>query len=187
MLINTWPRPSQLDRPTGLKCCVSSWTRIVDNILPARVKCLANYRNSALASAEAFQNGYDGAIMLNARGKVSDGPGSGLMLVRNGAVIAPTVTDDILESVTHVALLQLCREVLGIEALRREVDRTELYSADEVFYCGTGLEVDPISSIDGYTIGDGGIGPITQRLRRLYHDVVRGIDSRYEDWRTVVR
>ncbi|MBI4552457.1 MAG: branched-chain amino acid transaminase [Candidatus Latescibacteria bacterium] len=186
VLINTWPRPSQLDRPTGLKCCVSSWTRIVDNILPARVKCLANYRNSALASTEASFNGYDWAIMINSHGKVSDGTGSALMLVRDGVVLAPTVTDDVLESVTHETLIQVCREVLGVEAVRREMDRTELYSADEAFLCGTGLEVAPISSVDGYTIGNGGIGPITQQLRRMYHDLVRGIDRRYEAWRTAV-
>jgi branched-chain amino acid aminotransferase len=186
VMINTWPRATFLNRTTGLKCCVSSWTRIVDNILPARVKCLANYRNSALASTEAALGGYEWAIMLNARGKVSDGTGSALMLVRDGVVIAPTVADDVLESVTHMTLIQLCHEVLGIEAVRREVDRTELYSADEVFLCGTGLEISPIASIDGYTVGDGGIGPVTQRLRRLYNDVVRGIDERYEAWRTAV-
>jgi branched-chain amino acid aminotransferase len=186
VLINTAPRATFLNRETGLKCCVSSWTRIVDNILPARVKCLANYRNSALASTEAAINGHEWAIMLNTRGKVSDGTGSALMMVRDGVVIAPTVTDDVLESITHATLIQLCHEALGIEAVRREIDRTELYSADEAFLCGTGLEISPIASVDGYTIGNGEIGPTSRQLRRLYNDVVRGIDRRYEEWRTAV-
>ncbi|MBI4552305.1 MAG: branched-chain amino acid transaminase [Candidatus Latescibacteria bacterium] len=186
VLINTWPRASQLDRPTGLKCCVSSWTRIADNILPARIKCYANYRNSALAWTEAALNGYDSTILLNTRGKVSEGPGACLMFIRDGAVITPTVTSDILESVTRLTLLQVCRDVLGIETVEREVDRTELYTADEVFFCGTGAEVNPVASIDGYTIGDGGIGPITQQLRRLYNDLIRGNETRYEAWRTAV-
>ncbi|MBM3265977.1 MAG: aminotransferase class IV, partial [candidate division Zixibacteria bacterium] len=186
VMINTWPRPTFLNRTSGFNCCVSSWTRIVDNILPARVKCLSNYRNSALASSEATRNGYDWAIMLNDRGKVSDMTGSGLMIVRDGVVIAPTVTDDVLESITHETLMQLCREVLGVECMRREIDRTELYSADEIFLCGTGIEVASVGAIDGYTVGDGNIGPITARIRSLYNDIVRGIDTRYESWRTVV-
>ena len=186
VMINTWPRPTFMTRTSGFNCCISSWTRIIDNVLPARVKCLSNYRNSALASNEATTNGYDWAIMLNARGKVSDATGSGLMMIRDGVVIAPTITDDVLESITHETLIQLCQDVLGVEAIRREIDRTELYSADELFLCGTGIEVAPVTSVDGYKVGNGEMGPLSLQIRQLYNNIVRGIDPRYDAWRTAV-
>ena len=108
------------------------------------------------------------------------------MMLQNGVVITPPVTADILESVTRATLIQIGREVLGLEVVEREIDRTELYTADEIFLCGTGAEVSPISSIDNYTVGAGGIGPVTEQFRRAYNDIIRGIDTRYEEWRTVV-
>lgn len=184
--INTFPNASKLDRPSGIKCCVSAWTRITDNMLPARIKCWANYRNSAMAWTDATLSGFDGAIMLNARGKVCEAPGACLVMIREGVVITPPVTSDILESVTRAALLQMCREALELQVVEREVDRTELYTADEIFLCGTGAEVTPVASIDHYDICDGGIGPVTQRLRTLYNQVIRGMETRYEAWRTPV-
>lgn len=184
--INTFPHASQLDRKTGAKTCVSSWTRITDNMLPARVKCWANYRNSAIAWTDATLAGYDEAIMLNTRSKVCEGPGACVMMIQGGDLITPSVTSDILVSVTRATVLQIGREVLGLNVIEREIDRTELYTADEMFFCGTGAEVKPIASIDHYTIGNGAIGPITQAFRKAYHDVLRGIDTRYPEWRTEV-
>ncbi|MBI5032362.1 MAG: branched-chain amino acid transaminase [Chloroflexi bacterium] len=166
--------------------CVSSWTRIGDNVMPPRIKAASNYLNSRYASEEARRNGYDNALFLNANGKVSESTGACLMIVRNGKIITPSVTSNVLESITRETLLQLCREVLHIETVERELDRTELYVASEAFLCGTGAEITPLASIDRFTLGDGNIGPITKRIESLYDDLVRGVDSRYAEWRTSV-
>ncbi|MBI5303407.1 MAG: branched-chain amino acid transaminase [Chloroflexi bacterium] len=166
--------------------CVSSWARITDNVMPPRIKASSNYLNSRYASEEAKRNGYDVALFLNPNGKVAEAPGACLMIVRDGKLITPTVTSGILESITRATLIQLCHDVLNIEVIERELDRTELYIADEAFLCGTGMEITPIASVDRFMLGDGGIGSITQRVESLYHDLVRGIDKRYDEWRTVV-
>lgn len=166
--------------------CVSSWTRITDNVMPPRVKASSNYLNSRMASEEAKRNGYDSALLLNPNGKVAEAPGACLMIVRNGKIITPSVTSGILESITRETLIQLCREELKLDVIEREVDRTEMYTANEAFLCGTGAEITPIASIDRFTFGDGTIGPITQRIENLYHDLVRGTDARHPEWRTEI-
>jgi branched-chain amino acid aminotransferase len=186
VLINTFPFESRLNTDHAVHCCVSSWTRISDNVMPPRIKAVANYWNGRLAGNEATRNGYDGAILLNDRRKVAEGPGACLMLVRRGQVITPPVTAGILDSITRATLIRLARQELGIEVVEREVDRTELYLAEEAFFCGTGAEVRPILSVDRFILGDGQIGPHTRQIGALYHDVVRGIHSRYEEWRTLV-
>lgn len=186
ILINTHANPSHLLTGKVQNLCVSSWTRISDNVMPPRVKNLSNYRNGQLANMEAAVNGYDGAILLNAQGTVAEGPGSCLMLVRDGTLITPDVTSSILESITRDAIITMARDDLGLEVVERPVDRTELYIADEVFMCGTAAEITPVVSIDKYQVGDGKIGPITHRLEQLFHDVLRGIDPRHEEWRTPV-
>jgi len=186
VLISTFPFESRLKTDHAVHCCVSSWTRISDNVMPPRIKAVANYWNGRLAGNEAKRNGYDGAILLNERRKVAEGPGACLMLVRRGHVITPPVTAGILDSITRQTLIQLVRAELDIEVVEREVDRTELYLAEEAFFCGTGAEVRPILSVDRFTLGDGQIGPRTRQIGALYHGVVRGIHSRYQDWRTLV-
>lgn len=166
--------------------CVSSWSRITDNVMPPRVKASSNYLNSRLASEEAKRNGYDAALILNPNGKVAEAPGACLMIVRDGKIITPAVTNGILESITRETMIRLCRDVLSIEVIEREVDRTELYVASEAFLCGTGAEVLPIASVDRFTLGNASIGPITQRIENLYHDLVRGVDARYPEWRTEI-
>jgi branched-chain amino acid aminotransferase len=166
---------------------VSSWTRLSDNQMAPRVKASANYLNSRYASEEAKRNGYDHAILLTPQGKVAEGPGMCLVIVRNGKLITPAVTSGILESVTRDVVLQLAREQLNLPILERELDRTELYTADEAFFCGTGVEMIPIVSIDRLKIGDGKIGPIARKMMNVYHDAVRGVGGLYPEWRTVVR
>lgn len=165
---------------------VSSWTRLGDNQMSPRVKASANYLNSRYASEEAKRNGYDHAILLTPQGKVAEGPGMCLMLVRDGKIITPSVTSGILESVTRDTVMQIAREALGVQVTEREVDRTELYTADEAFYCGTGLEVVPIVTIDRMKLGDGKPGVISKQVQSCYHDIVRGIEPRYAEWRTAV-
>ena len=186
IVLTTQPWPSRLKNGKASNACVSSWTRITDNVMPPRVKASSNYLNSRLASEEAKRNGYDLALILNPNGKVAEAPGACLMVVRKGKIITPSVTSGILESITRETLIQLCREELKLEVIEREMDRTELYTASEAFVCGTGAEITPIASIDRFVFGDGSIGPVTQRIESLYHDLVRGIDTHHAEWRTAV-
>ena len=186
IVLTTQAWPSRLKSGKVSHACISSWSRITDNVMPPRVKASSNYLNSRLASEEAKRNGYDAALILNPNGKVAEAPGACLMFVRNGKIITPSVTSGILESITRETLIQLCREELKLDVIEREVDRTELYTASEAFICGTGAEITPIASIDRFVFGDGNIGPITQRIENLYHDLVRGVDARHAEWRTAV-
>ena len=186
VLISTNPQPSHLLTGVTRRAKISSWTRISDNVMPPRVKNISNYRNGQLAGREARLDGYDLALMLNPQGKVAEAPGACVMLVRNGEVITPDVTSGILESITLDALKTLAREDLGLRVMERPVDRTELYLADEVFTCGTAAEITPIVEIDHYQIGDGKIGSVTGQLERVFHEVLRGRESRYGHWRTPV-
>jgi branched-chain amino acid aminotransferase len=187
IVLSTQPWPSKLKQGQVAHACVSSWSRITDNVMPPRVKASSNYLNSRLASEEAKRNGYDAAIILNPNGKVAEAPGACLMLVRDGKVVTPSITGGILESITRATLIQLFREVLKMEVVEREVDRTELYVAQEAFLCGTGAEIYPVVSFDRFPMCDGKTGPVTQRIESSYNDLVRGVDARYSEWRTEVR
>lgn len=186
VLIHTTPWPSKLKTDRVSHAAVSSWTRITDNVMPPRIKASANYLNSRYAGLEAQRNGYDNAIILNSSGKVAEGPGMCIMLVRGRKLITPTTTSGILESITRDTILQIAQERLQVEVVEREVDRTELYVADEAFFCGTGIELAPIVSVDRLPVGDGKIGPVTHQLMDCYHDLVRGIDASHPEWRTSV-
>lgn len=186
ILITNTPFTSSLKTGRALSAAVSSWTRISDNVMPPRVKAEANYRNSALAASEARRNGYDEALLLNDRGKISEAAWACVMIVKRGRVVTPPVTAGVLESITRYALLQMFDEQMGVKTEEREIDRTEVYLADEVFLCGTGYEVTPVTSVDRFQIGDGKIGPLTTRMIDLYHDVVRGMDAPYDAWRMAI-
>ena len=180
------PRRSTLDDGQGIACCVSAWRRLADDVMPPRVKAGANYQQSRLVVVQATVDGYDGAIILNGQGKVAEGPGACLMIVRDGRPILPPVTAGVLESITRSTLIELFAAEMGLHAVEREVDRTELYVADEVLFCGSAWEVTPITSVDRYPVGDGTIGPLTRRIRRIYRDVVRGRLPQYKHWLTPV-
>jgi branched-chain amino acid aminotransferase len=182
MVIDTWPFQSAMLSERGCRVCISSWTRISDNVLPPRVKAFANYHNSRLAAMEAVSNGYDWPLILNERQKVTEGPGACLALVRNGTVITPNIASGLMESITRDTAIRLLSEKLKVEVIEREVDRTELYVADELFFIGTGWEVLPILEIDRLPVNGGRMGPVTKALDRAYHDVVRGVDKAYRDW-----
>lgn len=184
--VTATPRRSTLDDETGIACCVSAWRRLGDNVMPPRVKAGANYHQSRLVNTQATVDGYGGAIILNDRDKVAEGPGACVVIVRDGRPILPPVTAGVLESVTRTTLLELFAAEMQLDASERDVDRTELYLADEVFFCGSAWEVTPITSVDRYPVGDGTIGPVTRRIRKLYQDVVRGQFPKYKRWLTPV-
>lgn len=170
----------------AVRACVSSWRRIDDNIMPSRAKASGSYLNSALAKTEALLNGYDEAIVLGGDGHVSEASAANLFIVRGGALITPPVTSDVLEGITRQVVAQLAAEQLGLSLVERPIDRTELYVADEAFFCGTGAEVKPIVEIDRRKVGSGAVGPVAGRLVSLYADVVRGRAPAYRQWCTPV-
>src|SRR5205809_2753883 len=178
-------RRQRVTEGKGVSACVSSWARTSDNAIPIRLKCGANYQNGRLATLQANADGYDQPILLNREGHVAEGTGATFFMVRKGRLVTPPITADILESITRTTLMDsICPELLGMGVVEREIDRTELYVADEAFLCGSGYEITPIVSIDRFPLGDGKVGPITQRLTRAYMDIVRGVDSRLPEWRT---
>jgi branched-chain amino acid aminotransferase len=183
-VIDTWPSPSALLTERGCRAGVTSWRRIDDAAMPPRVKAFSNYHNSRLAKLEAAAHGYDEPIFLNDRGKVAEGPGACIALVRRGRLVTPEITSGLLDSITRDTVLRLARDVLRLDVEEREVDRTELYLAEELFFVGTGWEIMPIVEVDGLQVGDGRIGPVTRAIERRYHDVARGVDARYPEWRT---
>ena len=184
MYINPRRRP-RIGDGNGLKACVSSWQRTSDNAIPIRLKCGANYQNGRLAGLQAKADGYDSPILLNQQGKVAEGTGASLFIVRKGKLVTPTITSDILESITRTTLIEaVAPSLLGVDVVERDIDRTELYVADEAFFCGSGYEITPIVSVDRFPLGDGQVGPITQRVLDAYMNLVRGVDRRYPEWRT---
>jgi len=186
LLVTTRPMPSHLGTGMTQRARFSTWTRISDTVMPPRVKNISNYRNGQLATHEVRLDGYDVALCLNSQGKVSEAPGACVAFVSNGKLITPDTSSGILESITRDALLTLAREDLGIEVVERQVDRTELYTADEVFLCGTAAEITPVVEVDRYAIGDGTIGPVTLELERRLIDIMRGNESKHASWRTLV-
>lgn len=176
------PMGRYIESDVGAKICVSSWRRVDDTAIPARGKVNGAYVNSALVKTDAMLSGFDDAIVLNQDGHVSEGSAANLMIVRDGVVITPPVNANVLEGITRGSLITLIREELGLEVDERDIDRTELYLADEAFLCGTGVQIVSIGSIDHRTIGNNGTGPITQRLQELYGRVLRGEEEKYVSW-----
>jgi branched-chain amino acid aminotransferase len=175
-----------LESEEGARVGVSSWRRIDDNSVPARAKITGAYINSAFAKTEAALNGFDEAIVLTNDGHVSEGSAENLFIVRDRVLITPPVTDNILEGITRKVIIELARKELGLEVVERSIDRTELYVAEEVFFCGTGVQVAAVAQVDRRIIGTGQIGPIVKTLRDLYFQVVRGQVSKYRAWCTPV-
>lgn len=185
-LIVTAPFGAYVDIDSGIRCMVSSWRRVDDNVAPARSKCTGIYVNSALAKTEAMQNGFDEAIMLTHEGHVCEGSAENIFIVRNGALITPPESENILEGITRATLIHLATEEMGLQVIQRTIDRSELYVADEVFLCGTGAQVSPVIEIDRRRIGDGEPGPLTQRIQADYFGICKGRNPKYRDWLTAV-
>ena len=180
------PRPQLTARlETGIRAQVSSWRRVGDNASPPRVKAAANYLNGRLAGLQARADGYDTALLLTEDGQVAEAPGACVLLVRDGALLAPPVTAGILESLTRDAVLRLAREIgVTAQVIERPVDRTELYAASEVMLVGTGAEVTPVVGIDRFIVGAGKRGPVTRALQDIYFATVRGTRSAPDGWLT---
>lgn len=181
-LIFTLPMGDYIDTSKGLKVCVSNWRRNSDNAIPPRAKVGGAYANTALIISDARLAGFDDAIVLTEDGVVTEGSAMNLFVVIDGKLVTTSTTNNILQGITRNTIMQLAKEVLNLEVEERVVDRTELYIADEAFYCGTGAQVSPITNIDNRNVGDGKIGPISTKLQKLYFDVVKGRVPEYKKW-----
>ena len=168
---------------TGIRAITSSWRRVADNAIPARAKIVGAYVNSAFARSEAASAGVEEAIVLTESGHISEGSAENIFLVRDGVLLTPPVTDDILEGITRAGIMEIAG-ILGIPVLERSLDRTELYVADEVLLCGTGAQIAPVLEVDGRTVGHGEPGPVTTAIIERYNAAVRGQDPAFAYWLT---
>lgn len=175
-----------IENEEGAHVCISSWRRVDDNAAPARAKITGAYINSALAKTDAALSGYDEALVLTQTGHISEGSAENFFMVRNGALVTPPVTSNILEGITRDTIMTLAREEMGLETVERSIDRSEIYICQEAFLCGTGVQIAAITRVEHRPIGSGAIGPVVQRLRDLYFDVVRGKNPKYAHWCTPV-
>ena len=180
------PRKKSDFAERGMSLGVSSWRRLSDNASPPRIKATANYHNARLAVHEAKLDGYDGALMLTPDDYVSEAPIACFFMVRDGKLITPSCSSNILESVTRDTIITRYQETTGHQVEQRSVDRSELYFADEAFLCGTGQEIIPVTSIDHHSIGDGNIGPITDNIREDYFNIVRNPNADHKEWRMLI-
>ena len=176
-----WGRYLDVDKA---RCAVASWRRPDDNVNPPQVKSTGIYINNALAKTEAVENGFDEAIMLTPDGHVSEGTGENIFLVIDGKLVTPASSNNILVGITRGTVIQLAQNELDVETIERNVDRSELYTADECFLTGTAAHITPVAEIDRRKIADGEIGEITGKLQKIYSDVIRGDNSKYLSWCT---
>jgi branched-chain amino acid aminotransferase len=166
----------------GAHVTFSSWRRVDDNSIPPRGKISGAYVNSAFIKTDAHHGGYDEALVLNQDGHISEGSAANFFMLRDGVISTPSVTDNSLEGITRRSVLILLRDELGLPVVERSIDRSEVYVADEAWFCGTGVQVAPITKVDHRVIGDGETGPLVTKLRELFFNVVRGRVTKYRDW-----
>jgi branched-chain amino acid aminotransferase len=171
---------------TNAHVTVSSWRRVDDNMIPARGKVSGAYANSALIKTDAVQAGFDEALVLTQDGHVSEGSAMNVFMVRNGVLITPPITENILEGITRRTAIELAREELGIPVIERPIDRTEVYLCDELFLTGTAAQITAVTRVDYRVVGSGEMGPIAAQLRQLYGEAVRGRIPKYRGWVTPV-
>lgn len=176
------PYGRYIEKEEGAHVTISSWRRVDDNAIPARGKIVGSYVNSALAKSEAMRAGFDDAIVLTQDGHISEGSAANFMLVRDGVVFTPPITDNILEGITRRTVMELLGKEMGVKVLERSIDRSEIYVADEAFFVGTGVQIVAITRVDHRPVGNGRIGPIGIALRDLYFRVVRGRHPAYKEW-----
>lgn len=180
------PFERYLTNDTNAHVTVSSWRRVDDNTIPARGKISGAYANSALIKTDAVRSGFDEALVLTQEGHISEGSAMNVFMVRQGVVITPPLTENILEGITRRTVIELAQTELGLPVVERPIDRTEVYLCDELFMTGTAAQVVAVTRVDHRPVGNGTMGPITAKLRRLYDEVVRGRNPRYRHWNVAV-
>ncbi|MBZ0285280.1 MAG: branched-chain amino acid transaminase [Anaerolineae bacterium] len=180
------PFGKYVENEEGAHVCFSAWRRVDDNAIPARGKIIGAYANSALIKTDAVLSGYDEAIVLNEDGHISEMSAANIFIIRDGVAITPPVTSNVLEGIVRRSLMQLLTDELHVPVVEREIDRTELYLADEVFMCGTGVQLAAITRVEHRAIGNGKLGSTTRQLRELFFQIVSGRVPKYRGWLTPV-
>jgi branched-chain amino acid aminotransferase len=164
----------------------SSWRRVDDNMIPARGKIAGAYANSALIKTDAVRAGFDEALVLTQDGHVSEGSAMNIFMVREGVMVTPPITENILEGITRRSVIELVRQEIGMPMVERQIDRTEVYLSDEFLMTGTAAQITAVTRVDYRQIGTGKMGPITTRLRELFFNIVRGRNAKYSHWNVPV-
>jgi branched-chain amino acid aminotransferase len=184
--ITAVPFDRYVTNDTNAHVTFSSWRRVDDNSIPARGKISGAYANSAFIKTDAVRAGFDEALVLNQDGHISEGSAMNIFMIHNGKLITPPVTDNILEGITRRSVMELARGELGLEVIERSIDRTEVYLCDEFLMTGTAAQITAVTRVDHRPIGTGAMGPITEKLRALFADVVYGRNPKYRDWNVPV-
>ncbi|MBI4769032.1 MAG: branched-chain amino acid transaminase [Chloroflexi bacterium] len=184
--IVSFPFGRYVENDEGAHVTFSSWHRVTDNAIPARGKIAGAYVNSAFIKTDAVRAGFDEALVLDQHGHLTEGSAENFFMLRDGVVVTPPITDDILEGITRRTIMTLIRDELGMDVVERTIDRTEVYLADEALFCGTGVQIAAITRVDHRPIGSGKMGDFVAELRELYFNVVRGRLARYREWNTPV-
>ena len=172
---------------TNAHVTISSWRRIDDNVIPARGKVAGAYANSALIKTDANRAGFDEAIVLDNHGHVSEGSAMNIFMMRDGKLVTPPITDNILEGITRRSIIEVAQRELGLEVVERSIDRTEVFIAEEMFMTGTAAQVVAVTKVDHRPVGTGSMGPITTKLRTLFDDIVRARNPKYASWNVEVK
>jgi branched-chain amino acid aminotransferase len=180
------PFGQYVDDEEGCAVTISSWRRVDDNSIPARGKITGSYVNSAFIKTDALRGGYAEALVLNQDGHIAEGSAENFFMVRNGIVYTPPVNANILEGITRRTVIQLMQDEMGLEVVERNIDRSEVYLADELLFCGTGVQIAAITSVDRRPIGSGSMGPVVGELRDVFFRVVTGRNPKYRDWNVPV-
>lgn len=184
--IVAFPFGSYVKNETNAHVTISSWRRVDDNMIPARGKISGAYANSALIKTDAVLAGFDEALVLTQEGHISEGSAMNVFMVRNGIVVTPPITENILEGITRRTVIELLRDEIGVEVVERPIDRTEVYLCEELFMTGTAAQVTAVTRVDYRAIGSGEMGPITTRLRQVFEQVTLGRNPKYRRWLTPV-
>ena len=171
---------------TNAHVTISSWRRIDDNVIPARGKVAGAYATSALIKTDANRAGFDEALVLDQNGHVSEGSAMNIFMLRDGVLVTPPITDNILEGITRKSIMELARNELGLAVMERSIDRTEVFICEEMFMTGTAVQITAVTKIDHRPVGSVVMGPVTTKLRTLYDDILRGKNGKYEHWNVVV-
>ena len=180
------PFERYLKNDTDAHATISSWRRVDDNVIPARGKIAGAYANSALAKTDAVQAGFDEALVLTQDGHLSEGSAMNVFMVRDGLLVTPSATDNILEGITRRSVIELAQKELGMTTIERTIDRTEVYLCEELFITGTAAQITAVTKVDHRPVGTGKMGPVTTKLRELFQDVIRGKNPKYRSWNTPV-
>jgi branched-chain amino acid aminotransferase len=182
LTITAIPFDNYMRDDTDVQVAISNWRRVDDNAIPARGKISGAYANSALAKTDAQLAGFDEALVLTQEGHISEGSAMNVFLVRDGVLLTPPITDNVLEGITRRTAIELARQELGIEVVERLIDRTEVYLSSEVFFTGTAAQIAAVTCVDHRPVGDGKMGPITTQIRQLFADAARGRLPKYRHW-----